>query len=139
MSARYLLDTDALSEPIRPRPERRFMMKMERHASSLAISSVTWHEANFGVQRLPAGRRRQELERYLRDVIEACIPVLPYDRAAAAWHAGERARLEGAGHAPPFADGQNAAVAATRGLILVTRNVADYAPFEGVTVEDWCR
>ena len=55
MSARYLLDTDALSEPIRPRPERRFMMKMERHASSLAISSVTWHEANFGVQRRSVG------------------------------------------------------------------------------------
>lgn len=139
MTARYLLDTDALSEPVRPKPERRFMMKMERHAASLVISAVTWHEASFGVRRLPAGKRRQELEAYLRDVLAACIPTVPYDRAAAEWHAGERARLEAAGHHPPFADGQNAAIAATRGLVLVTRNVADYVRFEGLTVEDWCR
>ena len=139
MSARYLLDTDTLSEPLRARPERRFMLKLTQHASAVAIATVTWHEANYGVQRLPAGKRRQEIEAYLREVIAACIPMLPYDRAAAEWHARERARLEAAGHPPPFADGQIASIAATRDLVLVTRNIKDYAAFEGLTVEDWCR
>ncbi len=139
MSARYLLDTDTLSEPLRPKPDRRFMLKLKQHASVVAIATVTWHEANFGVQRLPAGKRRQEIEAYLRDVIAACIPMLPYDRAAAEWHAHERARLEAEGRAAPFVDGQIASIAATRGLVLVTRNVKDYASFEGLTVEDWCR
>lgn len=139
MNARYLLDTDTLSEPLRARPDRRFMLKLTQHTSAVAIATVTWHEATFGLMRLPAGKRRQEIEAYLRDVVAACIPMLPYDRAAAEWHARERARLEAVGHAAPFADGQIASIAATRGLVLVTRNVKDYVAFEGITVEDWCR
>jgi len=139
VTTRFLLDTDALSEPVRPKPSRRFLRRFEQHASSLAITAVTWHEALFGARRLPPGRRRQEIESYLRDVIEACIPVLPYDRRAAAWHASERARLESEGHPPPFADAQIAAIAATQGLVLVTRNLKDYALFGDITVEDWCR
>lgn len=139
VTARYLLDTDALSEPIRPKPDRRFMLKFEQYAKLLAISSVTWHEALFGARRLPEGRRRSEIETYLHDVIAACLPILPYDRAAAVWHADERAKLDAEGTAPPFADGQIASIAATRGLVLVTRNTQDYARFQSLTVEDWTR
>ncbi len=139
VTARYLLDTDALSEPVRPKPDRRFVRRFEQHATSLAIASITWHEALFGARRLPVGRRRQEIEVYLRDVIGAGIPVLPYNRAAADWHAGERARLVASGVLPPFADGQIASIAATRGLVLVTRNLRDYASFEGLDVVDWCQ
>lgn len=63
--------------------------------------------------------------------------ILPYDEAAADWHADERARLAAIGLTPPFADGQIAAVAAVNGLVLVTANVADFRHFQGVTVEDW--
>lgn len=82
VTPRFLLDTDALSEPIRPMPSRRFMRRFEQRASSLDTTAVTWHEALFGARRLPPGRRRQDIESYLRDEIGACIPVLPYDRAA---------------------------------------------------------
>ena len=58
-------------------------------------------------------------------------------KAAAAWHARERARLAAEGITVPFLDGQIAAVAATNGLILVTGNVKHYACFEGLKVEDW--
>lgn len=37
----------------------------------------------------------------------------------------------------PCVDGQIAATALTHGLVLVTRNVRDFAPFDGLTVEDW--
>lgn len=65
------------------------------------------------------------------------MPVLPFDLAAAEWHAAERARLEALGRTPPFADGQIAAVAATCGLTLVTLNAKDFEQFNGLTVEAW--
>ena len=65
------------------------------------------------------------------------LVILPYDEAAADWHADERARLSAIGLTPPFADGQIAAVAAVNGLVLVTRNVADFQHFQGLTIENW--
>jgi tRNA(fMet)-specific endonuclease VapC len=51
--------------------------------------------------------------------------------------AGERARLVRLGLPPPIADGQIAAVAAVNSLILVTRNVADFANFRNLDIENW--
>jgi tRNA(fMet)-specific endonuclease VapC len=90
-----------------------------------------WHELTFGCRRLPPGRRRDALEAYLRDVVQASFTILPYDAAAAAWHGFERARLEALGRPAPYADGQIAAVAHANGLVLVTLNAAGFASFKG--------
>jgi tRNA(fMet)-specific endonuclease VapC len=65
------------------------------------------------------------------------MPILDYDRAAAEWHARERARLVTHGETPPFADGQSAAVADVNELILVTFNDADFRRFQGLRVLSW--
>jgi tRNA(fMet)-specific endonuclease VapC len=88
---------------------------------------------------LPRSSKRKAIEAYLDSVVGATIPILPYDEAAAAWHAAERARLEKIGKTPAFVDGQVAATAKVNGLTLVTRNVKDYAAFEGLVVENWLR
>jgi tRNA(fMet)-specific endonuclease VapC len=133
---KWLLDTNALAEPARPRPSAPFLKRLQAASKDLAISSITLHEVLFGLERLPEGKRRRLVSDYLESFV-ARIPVLPYDRAAAAWHAKERARLAAAGRPPPFADGQIAAVAATRGLVLVTANLRDFAAFKGLRTEDW--
>ena len=137
MSVRYLLDTDVLSEPVKPRPNRKIMDRLRRHRSDSVTASPVWHELVYGCAGLPASFRRLTLERYLDEVLAPALVILPYDSAAAAWHAGERARLEAAGRTPPFVDGQIAAVARVRSLTLVTRNTADYEDFDGLVVEDW--
>ncbi len=63
--------------------------------------------------------------------------MLPFDRAAAEWMGVERARLLKAGVAPAYRDAQIAAVAATRKLVVVTRNVADFRAFRGLRVQNW--
>jgi tRNA(fMet)-specific endonuclease VapC len=110
---------------------------MRKHQRELATSTVVWHELLYGAYRLPASRRRDDIERYLSDVVAATIPILPYDEVAAAWHAAERARLSLLGRVPPFADGQIAAIAAACDLVLVTRNLTDFTSFDGLRMEDW--
>jgi len=65
------------------------------------------------------------------------LTIPPYDAKAASWHGVERARLEQAGKAPSFADGQIAAIAAVHGLTPVTRNVYDFTNFKRLRVENW--
>jgi tRNA(fMet)-specific endonuclease VapC len=134
---RFVLDTNVLSEPLKPNPRPAILRRLERFREGLATSAPVWHELVFGCMRLPPSARRQALERYIKDTLAPSLPVLPYDADAAAWHAGERARLEALGKTPPFVDGQIAAVARVRGLVLVTRNVSDYADFEGLLIDDW--
>ena len=137
MSLKYLLDTNVVSEPLRPMPRHGVLRKLARHADEIAISSVVWHELTFGAERLPASRRRDAIVRYLNGVVLATMPILDYDRAAAEWHAKERARLAARGETPPFVDGQIAAIAHVHELILVTFNDAHFRQFHGLRVLSW--
>jgi tRNA(fMet)-specific endonuclease VapC len=137
VSLRFLLDTNALSEPLRPVPNEGVIARIEHHSGALATASTVWHELLFGVAALAHGRRRNEAERYLDLVVARNFLVLPYDGEAASWHAHERARLKGVGRPVDFADGQIAAVAAVNGLTLVTANTKHFARFRGLRVVDW--
>jgi tRNA(fMet)-specific endonuclease VapC len=137
VSVRFLLDTNALSEPLRRDPHRGFMRRLRVHTGRIAIASTTWHEALFGLHRMPSGERRQQVQDYLFDVVAPSIPILSYDEVAAEWHARERARLISQGQNPPFADGQIAAVAKVHDLALITANVRDFQVFEGIAIENW--
>jgi tRNA(fMet)-specific endonuclease VapC len=137
VSLKYLLDTNIVSEPLRPRPSRTVLRRLTGHEEEVAIASVVWHELRFGSARLPPSRRREAIERYLVDVVLASFTILDYDQEAAEWHASERARLEVSGKTPSFIDGQIAAIACVHDLVLVTANRADFRDFQGLRVEDW--
>jgi tRNA(fMet)-specific endonuclease VapC len=133
----YLLDTNVLSEPLRPCPDRRVVARLRRCEGRLATASTVWHELWFGCRRLRESAKRSAIERYLTDIVAPNVPVLPYDAAAASWHASERARLAAVGRTPAFADGQVAAVAHANDLVLVTLDSRLYASFDDVRVENW--
>jgi len=137
VNAAYLLDTNALSEPLRQSPNSNLLEHIREYEGRIAIASIVWHELLFGCRRLPESKRREVIERYLFDVVLPTIPILTYDVRAAQWHAGERARLTRLGQPPSFADGQIAAIAAVNDLILVTANTADFFRFDGLSVENW--
>ena len=137
MTVRFLLDTNIVSEPLRPKPRGKVVAMLNRHEGECAIASVVWHELEFGCERLPESHRRTAIRGYLDGVVSACFPILDYDRAAAEWHAAERARLVASGRTPSFVDGQIAAIARTNRLILVSANKADFAGYEGLKVRTW--
>lgn len=137
MSLRFLLDTNIVSEPLRPEPRPGVLRALERYQGEIALAAPVWHELRFGLERLPASKRRQALEHYLLEIVLPAFPLLPYDQAAAEWHARERARLIGVGKTPPHVDGQIASICIANGLALVTRNRKDFESFRDLEVVDW--
>ena len=132
-----LLDTNVLSEPMRQQPDAAVMAQLEEGGHRLHTASVVIHELRYWVQRLPKWRRRARLDSYVQTVLASGLTVLAYDTTAALWHGDQRARLETRGLKPPFADGQIAAIAATQGLVLVTRNISDFDEFDGLQLLNW--
>jgi len=139
VTLRYLLDTSTVSSPIARIPDSGIVERLEEQGEACAIAAPVWHELTFGCSRLPPGRRRAALETYLRDVVRASFPILPYDDVAAAWHGHERARLERRGRPVPDVDGQIAAIAHANGLVIVTVNTKNFSRFAGLKVEDWSK
>lgn len=134
---KYLLDTNVLSEPTRATPDGGVLARLRKVGGQAATSAVNWHELRHGLALLPPSRKREAIAAFLDSLRQARLPVLPYSEEAAEWHATERARLAAKGLAPPFADGQIAAIAHINDLMLVTRNVADFKHFSGLKVQNW--
>lgn len=134
----FLLDTNILSEPLRPHPNPQVMSFLARYSGQTATATLVFHEMLFGCYRLPLGsRKRYVIETYLMQEVHPKLPLLPYDAEAAIWHALERVRLTQAGLTPSFVDAQIAAIAIVNDLTLVTHNLDDYANFENLKTADW--
>lgn len=44
MTLRYLLDTNVVSESVRPKPNRAVMGKLRVHQEEIATATIVWHE-----------------------------------------------------------------------------------------------
>lgn len=133
----FLLDTNILSEPLRPIPNPNVIDLLARYSGLTATATVVLHEMLYGCYRLQSSRKRQLIETYITEEIAAKLPLLSYTTEAAKWHAAERARLVTLGKTPAYADGQIAAIAVTNNLVLVTNNEADYVDFQELKIENW--
>ncbi|MBU6436479.1 MAG: type II toxin-antitoxin system VapC family toxin [Betaproteobacteria bacterium] len=123
-----VLDTNVVSEAMRPAPHATVRAWLNAQvASTLYLSSVTLAEL-FGIGALPAGRRKDRLARTLDGLLALFDErVLPFDTDAARHHAALAVRARRAGHGFPTPDGYIAAIAASRGFSVATR---DTAPFQ---------
>jgi hypothetical protein len=125
----FLLDTNAVSEWVKPRPDVGLMAWMESaDEDRVFISAVTLAELRYGVERLPAGKRRQRLQRWLQEELPLrfegrTIPI--DDQIADAW-GRTIARSEAVGRPMGVMDGFLSATAELNRLTLVTRNVSDF-------------
>jgi tRNA(fMet)-specific endonuclease VapC len=136
MSLKYLLDTNVISDLMRPVPNPIVFERVNLYRSEIATASTVIHELVYGCLRLPESRKRQAFLDYINDSV-LNLPVFDYDSKAAKWHTQERARLSKIGKTLAFADGQIASIASANGLVLVTNNVADFQYFENLEIENW--
>ena len=137
MTIKYLLDTNVLSEAIRPKPNPNVLQNLQLNKNELSSATLVVHELLFGCYRLPLSKKRETLQSYIENVILPNMPLFDYDLKSAQWHATERARLVSMGKTPVFVDSKIAAIAYSNQLILVTNNVADYKNFQDIKIENW--
>ena len=125
---KYLLDTNAVSEPRRVPPDRAYIRWLDgQDPSDLAISALTFGELKRGVAALPHGRRRVELDAWLSEGLSSFADrILPVDIAVASAWAGVWALHRSSGLAVGVIDELIAATALAHGLIVVTRNARDF-------------
>ena len=130
-----VLDTNVVSEWMRSVPSDAVIEWMMRQIpTDLYLSTITEAELRFGVELLPAGRRRERLLTAIEVTLEEDFAgrILPFDRAAAQAYAVIAAARRAAGMPVKYSDCQIAAIARSRGLSVATRNVRD---FEGCGVD----
>ncbi len=131
----FLLDTNAVSEWVKPRPNPGLMGWMESaDEDRIFISVVSLAEIRYGVERLAAGRRRNRLEEWLRYELPLRFEnrILPVDIAVAEAWGKTVLRNESAGRPIGVMDAFLAATAEAHQLTLVTRNVSDFPLFKAV-------
>lgn len=130
-----ILDTNVVSEPLKPAPSQVVLAWLDRQApETLYLTAVSLAELLAGIEALPSGRRRLELEQALTRQILPLFEgrVLSFDTKAAEAFGKVRAGAQAVGNTIGFADGAIAAIAVSQRFALATRNVGD---FRGAGVE----
>ena len=131
----FLLDTNAVSEWVKPRPNPGLIEWMEStDEDRVFISVVTFAELRYGVERLAAGGRRRRLEEWLGHELPLRFEgrILAVDGEVADAWGKSVSRREAAGRPIGSMDAFLAATAEIHRLTLVTRNVSDFPLLKAV-------
>jgi toxin FitB len=131
-----VLDTNVVSELMKPMPEPRVLAWLRKHRlQELFLTSLTEAELWFGVELLPAGKRRNEIGVRVRTTLEQDFAgrILDFDRQAAREFGRLHAAQRRSGRLPPLSDAMISAIASARQFAVATRNVRDFTQ-AGLTV-----
>ncbi len=121
-----VIDTNIVSEMMRDEPDQKVLAWTET-VGQLHTTTVTLAEIDYGIARLPDGRRKDRLRATATQVFADFGDVLlPFDARAARQYAGIVVDRESAGRPVATADAQIAAICASRGATLATRNTDDF-------------
>ena len=129
-----LLDTNVLSEPLRPNPHQGVVDWIDKQAmETLYLAAVTVAELRYGIACMPSGKRRDGLHTALESKVLPLFTgrVLAFDLAATQVYANVMATARAQGQAISLADGLIAATARAHGMAIATR---DTQPFEAAGV-----
>jgi predicted nucleic acid-binding protein len=133
----YLIDTCAISELVRPRPDPLVIRWFEMvPQTALYLSALALGEIRKGVEKLPEVPRRARTAAWLEIELPAWFDdrILPIGPAVA----DEWGRLVArAGRTLPAIDGLIAATALHHRLAIVTRNIADFSGLGIDIVDPW--
>lgn len=125
----YLLDTNVVSEWVKPEPAPNvvvWLAEVDEDEAFLSVISIA--ELRRGIELLAAGRRRQRLEKWLSEDLADRFRgrILPIDLPVADAWGRITARATRAGRTVGTMDALVAATAEVHGLALATRNTKDF-------------
>ena len=134
----FLLDTNVVSEWVRPRPDAgvvRFLAEADEDRLFLSVMTLT--EIRFGIEKLKAGARRTRLERWFGAELTERFSgrILAVDATVADTCGIVLARGRRVGRPPGTVDALIAATGLVHNLTIVTRNTDDFKAL-GVALHD---
>ena len=134
-----VLDTNVVSELMRPEPDRLVLRWLEQQPHpGLNTTAVSVAEIHYGICRLPAGRRRDQLAVAAEDIFRGFAwQILPFSHSAALEYGALVAGRERAGRPISALDAQIAAICLAAGCALATRNAADFADTGVEVLDPW--
>ena len=136
----YLLDTNIVSDGSKIMPSEFVKEKLDLYSDFCAISSITWYELQKGIKRMTAGRKKDYLSAYVEEQVLPFFEIIAYDKKCADLQSDMFAVLTKNGTPLPYQDAQIAATAMANDLVLVTRNVKDFAAIQEyfpLKIENW--
>jgi predicted nucleic acid-binding protein len=129
-----LLDTNVVSEALKPRPEPVVIAWIDaQRIEDLFLASVSLAELHTGIEIMPPGRRRDALAQLLQTSLERLFQsrIVPFDERAAIVYAAIFAKARALGISIAMGDGQIAAIAHVHGYSVATR---DESPFRSAGI-----
>ncbi|MFF1574575.1 type II toxin-antitoxin system VapC family toxin [Leifsonia sp. NPDC058292] len=136
-----MLDTNVVSEMMRPRPDPVVLAWLDAQVSDgVFITAVTAAELLYGVERLAAGHRRAALENAIGQLLDIDFGgrILPFDAIAAVEYARIVIECERYGRPIGMADAMIAASSLAAGVgTIATRNVSDFQDSGAHIVDPW--
>lgn len=135
-----ILDTNVLSEMLTPSPSPAVESWLAvQPPTSIFITTVTKAELLYGVAILPEGRRKSALHAAIKSIFseEFSGRILPFDDDASEHYANIASHRRSIGKPISQLDAQIAAIAASCGAKLSTRNVADFEETGVDIVNPW--
>jgi toxin FitB len=134
-TGRFLLDTNVVSELMRPAPDVAVQQWVDTQApQQIYISSIAWFELLHGLESMPTGRRKEGLRQILAMIKTRLFPerILPFDETSASLLSKQLVEAQRKGKQAELADSQIAATALQHGLTVVSRDVK---PFQALGVK----
>ena len=136
----FLIDTNVISETLRPRPDPRVLEWIGRQmAGDLFLAAVSLGELVRGARRMKDTAKRERLAHWIDHDLATQFQgrILPFDREAAMIWGATMGEGDRAGRPKSMADAQIAAVASRHGLTLATRNIRDFKDMQVALVDPW--
>lgn len=132
---RYVLDTNVVSA-LMMGDERVAKRLHEAGRAEVGIPQPVLAEIAYGIERLPASRRRKNLQDYF-DLVRTELARSPWTDAVSERFGVVKSALERKGKRIEDFDVATAAHALAEGAVLVTANLDEMVRVPGLTVEDW--
>jgi len=136
----FLLDTNVISEWVRPQPDRNVIAwTAELDEDRAFISVISFAEIRRGIEMLPNGRRRERLAAWLTEDLSTRFEqrILDIDLRVADTWGTLMARGQKIGLTLGSMDAFIAATARAHGLTLVTRNIKDFRRLGLSLLDPW--
>jgi predicted nucleic acid-binding protein len=128
-----LIDTNIISEMMKPAPDPKVITWIDQqNIMQLYISTITIAELGYGINVLPAGNRRNSLEKAFNSVVREAFEyrIFSFDEVAAHQYATIMSQRKNLGKPMSIADGLIAAIARAHNCTVATRNINDFINIE---------